>query len=61
MSYAGGDGNDVTLSYSAIQIAGNNGGDVPTLSQWGLIILALLLMTLGTLHLLQPNQITVKN
>ncbi len=29
--------------------------DVPTLSQWGLIILALLLMTLGTLYLVQPN------
>ncbi len=32
-----------------------NGGDVPTLSEWGLIILALLLMTLGTLYLAQPN------
>lgn len=29
--------------------------DVPTLSEWGLIILALLLMTLGTLYLVQPN------
>ncbi|MEZ4885300.1 MAG: IPTL-CTERM sorting domain-containing protein [Chitinophagales bacterium] len=28
---------------------------IPTLSQWGLIILALLLMTLGTLYLVQPN------
>ncbi len=28
---------------------------VPTLSQWGLLILALLLMTLGTVYLLQPN------
>ncbi|MEZ4886000.1 MAG: IPTL-CTERM sorting domain-containing protein [Chitinophagales bacterium] len=28
---------------------------VPTLSEWGLIVLALLLMTLGTLYLLQPN------
>lgn len=29
--------------------------EVPTLSEWGLIVLALLLMTLGTLYLLQPN------
>ncbi len=28
---------------------------VPTLSEWGLIILALLLMTLGVLYLVQPN------
>ncbi|MEZ4885314.1 MAG: IPTL-CTERM sorting domain-containing protein [Chitinophagales bacterium] len=28
---------------------------IPTLSQWGLIILALLLMTAGTLYLVQPN------
>ncbi|MFK7907762.1 MAG: IPTL-CTERM sorting domain-containing protein [Chitinophagales bacterium] len=28
---------------------------VPTLSEWGLIILALLLLTLGTLYLLQPS------
>ncbi|MFK7907330.1 MAG: IPTL-CTERM sorting domain-containing protein [Chitinophagales bacterium] len=28
---------------------------IPTLSEWGLIILALLLMTAGTLYLLQPN------
>ncbi len=28
---------------------------VPTLSEWGLIILALLLMTFGTLYLVQPN------
>ncbi len=33
----------------------SSGGDVPTLSEWGLIILALLLMTLGTLYLVQPN------
>lgn len=29
--------------------------DVPTLSQWGLIILALMFMTMGTLYLIQPN------
>ncbi len=29
--------------------------DVPTLSEWGLIILALLLMTFGTLYLVQPK------
>lgn len=28
---------------------------VPTLSEWGLIVLALLLMTLGTVYLLKPN------
>lgn len=33
----------------------SNPTSVPTLSQWGLIILALLLMTLGTLYLVQPN------
>jgi len=33
----------------------SSGGNVPTLSEWGLIILALLLMTLGTLVLVQPN------
>ncbi len=32
---------------------------IPTLSEWGLIILALLLMTAGTLYLVQPN-ITTK-
>ncbi len=29
--------------------------EVPTLSQWGLLILALLFMSLGTLYLLQPK------
>ncbi|MEZ4887299.1 MAG: IPTL-CTERM sorting domain-containing protein [Chitinophagales bacterium] len=28
---------------------------IPTLSEWGLLILALLLMTFGTLYLVQPN------
>ncbi|MFK7905439.1 MAG: IPTL-CTERM sorting domain-containing protein, partial [Chitinophagales bacterium] len=28
---------------------------IPTLSEWGLIVLALLFMTLGTLYLVQPN------
>ena len=28
---------------------------VPTMSEWGLLILALLLMTLGTVYLIQPN------
>ncbi len=32
-------------------------GGVPTLSEWGLLVLALLLMTLGTLYLLQPNYV----
>ncbi len=33
----------------------SSGASIPTLSEWGLIILALLLMTLGTLYLVQPN------
>ncbi|MFK7908828.1 MAG: IPTL-CTERM sorting domain-containing protein [Chitinophagales bacterium] len=33
----------------------SSGGDVPTLSEWGLIILALLFMTFGTLYLIQPQ------
>jgi len=28
---------------------------IPTLSEWGLIILALMFMTMGTLYLVQPN------
>ncbi|MGB1243759.1 MAG: IPTL-CTERM sorting domain-containing protein, partial [Chitinophagales bacterium] len=28
---------------------------IPTLSEWGLLILALLLMTFGTLYLVQPS------
>lgn len=36
-------------------ITNANSTDIPTLSQWGLIILALLLMTFGTLYLIQPN------
>lgn len=34
--------------------ASTSSPEVPTLSEWGLIILALLLMTLGTLYLVQP-------
>lgn len=34
--------------------------DVPTLSEWGLILLALLLMTAGTLYLVQPLVTTEK-
>jgi len=37
-----------TLSFGGV-------ADVPTLSEWGLIVLALLFMTLGTLYLLQPQ------
>ena len=29
--------------------------NIPTLSEWGLIVLALLFLTLGTLYLLQPH------
>lgn len=47
LSYIGGDGNDIVLSLPK--------NDVPTLSQWGLIILALLFMTFGVLYLLQPQ------
>jgi len=49
-------------STSSYHIAANINGDitvippeVPTLSEWGLILLALLLMTFGTLYLVQPN------
>lgn len=42
-----------------LQVTGDNiigtGGNVPTLSEWALIILALMLMTAGTLYLVQPN------
>ncbi|MEZ4885319.1 MAG: IPTL-CTERM sorting domain-containing protein [Chitinophagales bacterium] len=39
----------------AISAAAGPAAAIPTLSQWGLIILALLLMTAGTLYLVQPN------
>ncbi len=44
------------FSHIAIELvaATSNSAAIPTLSQWGLIILALLLMTLGTLYLVQP-------
>ncbi len=35
--------------------SGSTSNDIPTLSEWGLIILALLLMTFGTIYLIQPN------
>ena len=38
-----------------ISPASSGAADVPTLSEWGLLILALLLMTLGTVYLLQPS------
>ncbi len=41
----------------SITLTPNSSGaaSIPTLSEWGLIILALLLLTLGTLVLVQPN------
>ncbi len=61
-TYAGGQAVGSSGSYASydfnfqVQIEpSSSGGDVPTLSEWGLIILALLLMTLGTLVLVQPN------
>ncbi len=39
---------------SATSVIVESIADVPTLSEWGLIILALLLMTAGTLYLVQP-------
>ncbi|MEZ4886324.1 MAG: IPTL-CTERM sorting domain-containing protein [Chitinophagales bacterium] len=49
-----------TYNYTSFEtVTVNNGtllsGGVPTLSEWGLIILALLLMTLGALYLVQPK------
>ncbi len=52
--------NEVTVEGTIYEVSitltpNPSGGDVPTLSEWGLIVLALLLMTLGTLVLVQPN------
>ncbi|MFK7904896.1 MAG: hypothetical protein AB8B69_07220 [Chitinophagales bacterium] len=33
----------------------SSAGNVPTLSEWGLLNLAILLMTFGTIYLIQPN------
>ncbi len=46
---------DLNFTVTTNSACVSSGGDVPTLSEWGLIILALLLMTLGTLYLVQPN------
>ncbi|MGB1243614.1 MAG: hypothetical protein ACPG49_13885 [Chitinophagales bacterium] len=37
-------------------VAPSNSLDIPNLSEWGLLILALSFMTLGTLYLLQPSR-----
>ena len=49
LSYTGGGGNDLVLSVVSTE------NDVPTLSQWGLINLTLLLMTFGTIYIINPN------
>lgn len=53
ISYVGGDGNDVVLSYTTASVTTPTG--IPTLSEWGLIILGLLLMIFGVLYQLQPQ------
>ncbi len=57
LATADSDGIDGSSTYeiSITLTPDSSGGDVPTLSEWGLIVLALLLMTLGTLVLVQPN------
>ncbi len=45
---------------SATSVIVESIADVPTLSEWGLIILALLLMTAGTLYLVQPTPLSRK-
>jgi len=45
---------DPTTTLSNIHYASTS-ASIPTLSEWGLIVLALLLMTFGTLALLQPK------
>ncbi|MFK7904531.1 MAG: IPTL-CTERM sorting domain-containing protein [Chitinophagales bacterium] len=40
---------------SNLQYAAASTASVPTLSEWGLIVLALMFMTAGTLYLVQPN------
>jgi len=49
-----GSGTCCTLACATLCPTGG-GADVPTLSEWGLIVLALLLLTLGTLYLVQPS------
>ncbi len=49
---------DIVMSnvqYGSACLNAVTSNSIPTLSEWGLIILALLLMTLGTLVLVQPN------
>ncbi|MFK7908644.1 MAG: IPTL-CTERM sorting domain-containing protein [Chitinophagales bacterium] len=41
---------EINMTISAVAPTG-----IPTLSEWGLIVLALLFMTMGTLYLVQPN------
>mgnify|MGYP000501229754 CR=1 FL=1 len=46
-----------TIYQFSITLTPNSSGavSIPTISEWGLIILALLLMTLGILYLVQPD------
>ncbi|MGB1243459.1 MAG: IPTL-CTERM sorting domain-containing protein, partial [Chitinophagales bacterium] len=49
----GGQSINLATLYSGLFFIFPSGGDVPTLSEWGLINLALLLMTFGTLSIIQ--------
>jgi len=46
---------ETTLCIGSAATCNSALADVPTLSEWGLIILALMFMTMGTLYLVQPN------
>ena len=53
---AGGDGDGTGTSGHVTFTFGGGSPDVPTLSEWGLIVLALLLMICGTLYLIRQYQ-----
>lgn len=44
-----------TSSLTFNPVSGGSAASIPTLSEWGLILLALLLMTFGVLYQLQPR------
>ena len=55
-STPGGGGSDLICQVGIVaESSGGSNASIPTLSEWGLIVLALFFMTLGTLYLLQPE------